>query len=315
MEIVNNGIVYEPIVADKCEIELFRSGYAGKAVFRVIKDDVIDFTEGNEVRIYVNDISFFKGYVFTKTRNKDDIITVLCYDQIRYLKNKGTYLFDYKKASDIVKIIAGDYKIECGNIQDSGFVIEMRTEDNRTLLDIIQDAIDITYENTGKLFVLYDDFGKLGLSEAGKLLCDYMGSRKTAEDYYYSSSIDKNVYNQIRLTLKGRKGIVQEYVKKNDDNISRWGMLQYTGSIDDGENGNEKAGHLLEIYGEKRRSFSIKGAFGDINVRGGSVIYVNYGEVGDINIDEKMIVEKVSHIFEKGMHVMNLELRGGLIND
>jgi len=72
VEIVNNGIVYEPIVADKCEIELFRSGYAGKAVFRVIKDDVIDFTEGNEVRIYVNDISFFKGYVFTKTRNKDD---------------------------------------------------------------------------------------------------------------------------------------------------------------------------------------------------------------------------------------------------
>ena len=42
---------------------------------------------------------------------------------------------------------------------------------------------------------------------------------------------------------------------------------------------------------------------------------MNYGEVGDINIDEKMIVEKVSHIFEKGMHVMNLELRGGLIND
>jgi len=312
---VNNGAVYEPVIVDRCEIELCRSGYAGKAIFRVLKDRTIDFTEGNEVSIFVNDVSFFKGYVFTKTRDKEDIITVLCYDQIRYLKNRGTYTFDYKKASDIVRIIAGDFRIECGNIEDSGYVIEMRTEDNKTLLDIIQNAVDITYENTGKLFVLYDNFGKLSFSEAGKLACNYLASRKTAEDFDYSSSIDKNVYNQIRLTLKGRKGIIQEYVKKNDDDISRWGMLQYTGSIDDGENGNEKAKKLLEIYGKKKRSFSIKGAFGDTSIRGGSIIYVNYGEMGDIFIDEKMIVEKVSHVFEQGRHTMNLELKGGMIND
>jgi len=92
-------------------------------------------------------------------------------------------------------------------------------------------------------------------------------------------------------------------------------MLQYTGSIDDGENGNEKAKKLLEIYGKKKRSFSIKGAFGDTSIRGGSIIYVNYGEMGDIFIDEKMIVEKVSHVFEQGRHTMNLELKGGMIND
>jgi len=37
--------------------------------------------------------------------------------------------------------------------------------------------------------------------------------------------------------------------------------------------------------------------------------------MGDIFIDEKMIVEKVSHVFEQGRHTMNLELKGGMIND
>ncbi|MBR5468614.1 MAG: hydrolase, partial [Firmicutes bacterium] len=157
--------------------------------------------------------------------------------------------------------------------------------------------------------------GKLSLSESEKLMCSYMSSRGTAEDFYYESSIDKNVYNSIRLTLKGRKGIIQEYVRSNGDDISRWGMLQYNGSFDEGENGSEKVQKLLDVYGQKRRSFSIKGAFGDTSVRGGSTIYVNFGELGDISVDEKMTVKKVSHIFESGMHTMNLELRGGMIND
>jgi len=315
IEIVNSGVVYEPVICGRCEIELCRSGYAGKAVFRVLKDEEIDYTEGNEVRIYVNDAEFFKGYVFSKNRDKEDIITTVCYDQMRYLKNKETYTFDFKKASDIVRIIAGDYGLKCGEIEDSGYVIEQRTEDSKTLMDIIQNAVDITYENTGRLFVLYDDFGKLCFKNAENMNCNYVSGRSTAEDFYYESSIDKNVYNQIRLTLKGRKGIIQEYFKKNDDSISKWGVLQYTGSIDEGENGDAKAEQLLKVYGQKRRSLNIRGAFGDAGIRGGSVIYVNFGELGDIVVDEKMSVEKVTHIFESGMHTMNLEMRGGLINE
>lgn len=315
IEIENNGIVYEPVLCGKCSVETSRCGYAGNAVFSVLKDKNIDFTEGNEVKIYVNDKEFFKGYVFSKNRNKDGIITVKCYDLLRYLKNKSTYTFDYKKASDIVRIIAGDYGLKCGEIDDSGYIIQTRTEDNKTLLDIIQNAIDITYENTGKLYVLFDDFGKLCLKKAGNMVCDYKGTRATSEDFEYESSIDKNVYTRIKLTFKGRKGIIQEYVRENDDGISKWGVLQYNGTVEEGENGNLKAQQLLKTYGNKRRSLTIKGAFGDTSIRGGSIIYINFGDIGDIAVDEKMSVERVLHTFESGVHKMTLELRGGLIND
>ena len=315
IEINNSGVIYHPVICGKAEIELCRSGYPGKATFNVLKDDIIDFQEGNEVLIKVGEKDFFKGYVFTKNRDKEGIISVLCYDQLRYLKNRGTYTFDNKKASDIVGIIAADYGLKCGEIENSGYVIPLRTEDDKTLMDIIQSAIDETYLNTGKLFVLYDSCGQLCLKNAENLIADYMSSRETAENYSYESSIDKNTFNQIRLTLKGKKGITQEYFKKDMDGISKWGVLQYTGSIEEGEDGNMKAAQLLSIYGVKSRSLSIKGAFGDSNIRGGSVIYVNLGDISDITVDEKMTVEKVTHIFERGVHTMNLSLKGGLINE
>ena len=129
--------------------------------FKVLRSAVqsgIAFAEGDFVSLAVNGSNIFKGRIFSRSRTKEQIITVTAYDQIRYLQNKKTYEYTNKKAGDVVKMIADDFKLTTGILEDTGYVISKRREEDETLIDIILNAIDITAVNTNELYVLYDGF-------------------------------------------------------------------------------------------------------------------------------------------------------------
>lgn len=54
----------------------------------------------------------------------------------------------------------------------------------------------------------------------------------------------------------------------------------------------------------------VKGAIGDINVRGGTLLAV-FLNIGDIIVRNYMCVESVTHHFVDGLHTMDLTLAGG----
>lgn len=314
IEIDHNGSTYTVVAAESFKISQSRSLMPAKATFEVVRDENTDFTEGDTVRIYINDKGMFWGRVFTKNRDKKEIITVTAYDQTRYLKNKGIYSFSGKNISEIVKTISGDWALTTGEIENSPYIVSDMLADEKTLFDIIGTGIDETYENTGELFILYDDFGKLALKNGKNMEADYLLCNASAENFSYSTSIDKDVYNSVELTKKDKKNGDKQYFKKDDGLISLWGNLRFSSNITDDEDGNLKAEKLLSLYGQKKRNLSISGAFGDTSVRAGSTIYVNLGSLADITIDEKMLVEEAEHVFSKGTYKINLTLRGGIIN-
>lgn len=154
---------YIPIVEEGIEWSTERRSTPGKLTFKIVKDSIISFHEGAAVRLKVNGKPVFFGFVFTKKRDKNQIITVTAYDQLRYLNNKDTYVYENKTASQLVKMIADDFSLNTGTIEDSSFVIASRVEDNTSLFDMIENALDLTLQNNKEMFVLYDDFGKLTL--------------------------------------------------------------------------------------------------------------------------------------------------------
>ena len=79
------------------------------------------------------------------------------------------------------------------------WVIASRVEDNVSLLDMISNALDQTLQNTGDLYILHDDFGKLNLSFLGDMYVPIMIDAETGQNYDYESSIDENTYNRIKL--------------------------------------------------------------------------------------------------------------------
>ncbi len=309
---IRNGTkVYEPIVKEGMTWETARKGTPGRLEFEVIKDEHINFQEGNLVTFTMKDKKVFYGYVFTKKRGKDQIIKVTAYDQLRYLKNKDTYNYENKTAGDLVRMLAKDFKLITGSIANTSYVIASRIEDNKTLFDMIQNALDLTLQNKGKMYVLYDDFGKITLKDMESMRLNTLINEQSAEDFDYTSSIDSDTYNKIKLAYDNEKtGKREIYIVEDSSKMAAWGVLQYYEKINEKTNGKAKADALISLYNKKRRSLSVSNAIGDIRVRGGSLLPVNL-LVGDIEVKNYMIVESVKHTFNGSEHVMDLNLIGG----
>lgn len=307
---------YQPAVIEGIEWSTERKNAPGKLVFKVLKDDVLDFSEGSPVRMRVDGENVFFGFVFKQQRAKDQIITVTAYDQLRYLKNKDTKVYEGKTAAQFTRMIAEDFSLNVGVLEDTEYVIESRVEENTSLFEMIANALDMTLTNTGEMFVLYDDFGKLTLKSLYSMYVGVPGAylmidEETGENFDYTSSIDDNTYNKIKLTYDNESSGKREiYIAQDSANMNRWGILQYFDTLQKGENGQAKADALLELYNKKTRNLKIKNAIGDNRVRGGSMVVINLN-LGDVKLKNWMLVEKCSHTYKEGEHWMDLTLRGG----
>lgn len=307
-----SNIMY-PITVENVSLDWERKGTPGKLKFSVVKDENLSFNEGNAVKMSVDGTDVFYGFVFSKSRdgNSPDVITVTVYDQLRYLKNKDTYVYANKKANEVVKMIADDFKLKTGTLEDTGYIIASRTEDNETLFDIIQNALDETLQAKTKMYVLYDDVGKLTLKNVENMKLDLLIDADTIGDYSYETSIDKQTYNQVKITYENNdSGAREVYMAKDSTNINNWGVLQYTDTVELATSGAAKAQALLKLYNSKTRTLSITDALGDIRVRAGSSVIVKLA-LGDINVQSYLMVESVTHKFKNSQHLMDLKLRGG----
>lgn len=309
--IENKGFVQMPLTADGVTWTTERKGVAGKLTFTVVKDEKANFTEGNAVKMTVDDNKVFFGFVFTKKRNKDQHISVTAYDQLRYLMNKDTYVYANRTASEVIQMIAADFGLQTGTIERTGFNIATRVEDNEVLLTMINNALDLELTNRKTMFVLYDDFGKLTLKALDNMKVGIIIDEETGENFDYTSTIDDATYNRVKLSYENEEtGKRDIYVVQDGNNISNWGILQYFDTLKQGENGEAKAAALLSLYNTKTRKLKITRAFGDTRVRGGSLVIVKLA-LGDINVQNYMIVEKAVHTFNESEHFMDLTLRGG----
>lgn len=299
-------------VEDGAELKLESSGQPGTFTFTTIPDKDFSFTEGNSVLVALNKKKIFFGFIFSKKRSKDGKITVTAYDQLRYLKNEDILIYKNKTTGELIEDIAKKYKLKCGNLEETGFK-HSAVEDNSTLYEMIENSLNETVIQTGKTFVFYDNIGKLTLQNVAKMKVNWVISSDTAEDFEYESSIDKDVYNQIKVIYKDTTtGVASIYAVKDTDSQNKWGVLQTTAEIPWNlpALGKLKAKTLLNYYNKKRRTLSVSGAFGNPEVIAGCLVPVILN-LGDIKVQNWMMVAKVTHKFSNQVHTMDLELIGG----
>ncbi len=309
--ISSKGQLYECAVEEGIQWETSRKGTPGKLTFNVLKDDVLSFHEGDAVRFEYDGHKIFYGFVFTKKRTNNRVITVTCYDQLRYFKNKNTYEYSKKTAAQVLQMIAKDFRLKTGTIDNTKYVIPTMVEDNQELFTIMANALAETTLNTKSLYVLYDDFGALNLREARTLKTDLLIDHESGESFEYTTSIDENTYNKIKLVRENKKtGKRDVYIVKDGNNINQWGVLQLTENLGEKDNGKAKADGMLKLYNQKTRKLHINKVFGNPIIRGGSQVAVQL-YVGDLTVANFMMVESVKHIFNESDHRMDLKLIGG----
>ena len=93
-----------------------RRGTPGKLTFKCLFDENNSFEEGDLVTVKYKGQKVFYGFIFAISRDKDKILSVTAYDQLRYLKNKDVPYQELKKIDNrilprIYYIFDGDEEI------------------------------------------------------------------------------------------------------------------------------------------------------------------------------------------------------------
>ena len=288
--IQNGSTVYLPPVQEEVKVTTERQISPGSIEFSFV-DTGISIAEGNPVRFKDGEMCVFYGFIFKIKRDRSNIVKVTAYDQIRYLKNKDTMVYENKTAAEVVMQIANNFGFNLGTI--------------------VGNALDLTLQNTGDLYILHDNGGKLNLSFIGDMYVPIVIDAETGQNYDYESSIDSDTYNRIKLVFDNEKtGKRDVYIAQDSSHMNDWGILQYFDTLQDGENGQAKADALLKLYNKATKTLTIKDACGDSRVRGGSLVVVQL-DLGDVQIKNLMLVEKCVHKYGESKHTMDLTLSGG----
>ena len=187
--------IYDATPILEGRVEWFASvmGKAGRLKFRVVRDGIVNFVEGDRVSFYVDSVLRFSGFVMTKERTSEQIISVTAYDQMFYLvRNKGTYVFLNKSAKEIIQTIGADYGLEIGYINDGGWRIPQRIEEGETLMDMILSALEICGQATGKEYFLFDRGGQLIVKEKKEMAVEaVLRCDGGISEYTYRTDISK----------------------------------------------------------------------------------------------------------------------------
>lgn len=288
-----------------------RTGSPGTLKFQVIKSGDLSFTEGDTVRFSVDGTLIFLGWVFSKSKDRWGVIDVICYDRLRYLKTSASYSFYDMKAGDIIRQIAGDLQLETGVVSDTGFAIPSLIEEEQTCLDIIGEAVQQTLLNTGKIFVFYDDGNGLALQEAADMISNVViGERSLLTEYTYKTDIDEQTYNSVKLARPNEvTGMADVFVAQHGENIAQWGLLQLYQTVDGAVNDAQfraQAEASLSYYNRKMRTLKIS-SLGVVGLRAGQMVFMRIPDLGDISLNQYVLLEKVDHTFTNDTHTMDIE--------
>ena len=304
-----------PVLAGSVEWYASILGKAGRLKFKVVRDGIMNFVEGDKVTLYVNGMSRFSGFVMTKERTSEQIISVTAYDQMFYLtRNKATYVFVNKGIKDIVQLIGADYGLQVGNVTDSGWKIPQRIEEGEALVDIILSALDICGQATGKEFFLYDQAGALTVKERSEMVTEaVLRCDGGISDYTYQTDISKDTYNAVQLYHAGRKETERKaYKAEQAEQVKKWGRLQYYKRVAYTLNQAQLKELAESILKEKNRvvkRLTVENINGDMLLLAGNSIWLEIPDLAEISLQGQALIESCTHIFADGEHRTRMDIR------
>lgn len=304
---------YAPIT-QKVDYTTNRNGSAGKLTFTYLQEKPINLTEGAKVQFYVDGKEVFLGFVFVIEQDRWGVVSVTAYDQLRYLKAKASYSFIGKRLGEIIQQIATDMQLQVGTLEDTGYIIPTLTKENTECLDIIEYGLQVTQYNTGRTFVLYDDYGKLSLREAKNMMSNVLiGNGSILTEYSYKSDIDSDTYNQVKLVRPNKEtGQGDTYVFSDQSAIKKWGLLQKYEKVDENLNEaqiNQQGNIMMAYYDRVLKTISVDGVGGVVGLRAGAMVMFKIKDVPELSIGLFLLLDKVKHTFSEGEHNMSVEAK------
>lgn len=312
-----NGVTFNvsDVVSD-ITITTYLEDNPGKMEFTIMATSPLTFAEGATVSVVLDGYNMFKGFVFKKSHTEESgKIKVTCYDQMRYLKNKDSRVFENVTSHQIFEQLCKDFVLKHRVVDKSNFVCAPRSEDATSLYDMIKNALDNTLASTGDWFFIRDNFGTLEhLNITSCARPEMLGDKSFVTGFDYETSIDSDVYNQIKLyrdndsTGKREVFIVNDTVN-NGEKIRRWGILQLYEKVNEKYNIAQiesLALQMLKYYCNTRQSLKLK-CLGVKEFFAGCIFKCKIAELGDTTLNSYLLVTECAHKISNDKHTMELK--------
>ena len=312
-----NGVTFDVSEAvSDMTITTYLEDNPGKAEFTVLATSPLAFWEGATVSIMLDGYKMFKGFVFKKSRTEDvKRIKVTCYDQLRYLKNKDSRVFEGVTSNQIFEQICKDFVLKYKTVDASSHICAPRSEDATSLYDMIKHAFHDTLANTGQWYFIRDNFGTLEhLNVKSCFRPEVLGDKSFVTGFDYETSIDDNVYTQIKLYRDNQTSGKREVFLVNDtvnggDKLKRWGILQLYEKIDESYNLAQiesRALKMLKYYCDTRRSLTLH-CLGIKEFFAGCIFKCKIADLGDLSMNSYLMVTECVHKISNEYHTMDIK--------
>lgn len=267
-------------------------------------------SNGEAVQCFIDNRKIFVGVVFSADIDVSGNMTVSCFDRNYYtMKSKTTRQFKNKKASDIVKLLANDFSIPIGTIEDTGFVIPKLILRNNSLFEMMEKAISLTFKQTGKRFFFGNEDGKLTLRQHKNNVTPWIlaaGSNLTSASY--SLSIEDT---KTQVQVVGGKDNKFTHTAKSVSSQKLYGVMQHYEEIDEDATKSQvkqRAETLLKDLNVINDQASIS-AIGILDVITGVGVYVREPMTG---LAGGYYVTSDTHTIRNSIHEMQLEISKSL---
>lgn len=310
----SSGTWYDLVVKDS--VEITREPNVASCLTCDVYRDEITPERGDIIKFILDGgHNQFLGSI-KSTRKSDVWCSITAYDQIQILnKSEANYIYEDKTATEVVKYVVQANSlamVDQAQLMDSEYKIQARVEET-SWLDVIHNAIDITAQNTGKNFYLWDDCGNIcfhsekWLSEQPKIIV----SGGYITNYSYDED-DSDIFTQVTAIEEVNKSNEEEAerkltIVKNEELEKIFGTINKNVKIQEGENATAIAQNLLDEIDVTSISLTVSGCQGDITVRGGTPIRVDlFSEDNKEYIRGWFKVKSVRHHFKAGYHDMDL---------
>lgn len=311
-------------LSDNISYQTFLSGQPGKLNFTLHEDSsgilkIIDISRGSIITFIVDGEGVFYGYLFTTSVNESGSFNMTAYDQMRYLKFKDVFITSGMTASQIFERVCknsfpalreeGKKTLNYQIVTPSQYIVPEYFHDNKSLYQIIEYGIIRTniYEN--KQYFIKDKYGILQFTELNQEKTNLIiGDESLLTDYSYEISIDKETYNQIKVTRNNKKtNKVDSWVVFSSETQAKWGKLQLVEKANDSMNESqirEFAENNLIRYNRESQTFKLN-ALGSKEIIAGSGFRL---ELKSLGINRNVWVTSATHNFKENLHTMSLDV-------
>ena len=273
----------------------------------------IKVSSGDQIIFEWNNKRIFKGWVFTREQDEKGVYQITAYDNSRYLKGTGTYMWDALSSSERFKVICNDLGIPNRDEHFDTYRSPAEISDGKTYFDMIQTSIDNSRRSGKHFFIMDDGFGTLVHTSTEKRdTATVIGDSQGALSQTYKATIDNDTSNRVTVVREDQKTKQRiMYTVQNDERVQRWGPLTYAETTNDNLNDKQLMQMAKDLLAQKvaeQVEFSFT-ALGNSSFRAGTGFFIdikaNYEELG---ARRHCVADKVTHNFDKTW-TMDIDVR------